>query len=432
MRELKELIRRLVVYLLTLEAKAVLKKYRPKQLLVTGSVGKTTTKDAAYTAIASTHFVRRSEKSYNSDVGVPLTILGLPNGWNNPFRWLMNLVEGFALLILDAPYPEWLVLEVGADRPGEIRMLHWLQPSAVIATRFPNVSVHVEFYDSPRAVIEEELSPVWWLKEGGVAVLNADDPHAMQAETKSGVRRLTYGFDKGADVRGSRVRTTTAKKMPTGLSFEVSYGDERAQVSLSGVMGMGHVAAALGGIAAAVAVGTPFSDAVRAFDTYQTPPGRMRLIPGMRDSVLIDDTYNASPAAAEKALEALANAPRIGKRIAVLADMLELGEFSVSEHRRVGAMAAASTDILITCGVRARGIAESARAAGMPEEAVFAYERGPDAAARLVAIIGKGDVALIKGSQSMRMERVVKAAMAEPKKAEALLCRQDTEWLLRL
>ncbi|MDE2079040.1 MAG: hypothetical protein KGI73_01490 [Patescibacteria group bacterium] len=431
MRDIKEFIRHFVVYLLTLEAKAVLKKYHPKQLLVTGSVGKTTTKDAAYAAIASAHFVRRSEKSYNSDVGVPLTILGLPNGWNNPFRWLMNLIEGFALLILNAPYPEWLVLEVGADRPGEIRMLHWLTPDAVIATRFPDVSVHVEFYDSPRAVIEEELSPVWWLKEGGVAVLNADDPHAAEAEMKSGVRRLTYGFDKSADIRGSRVRTTTARKMPTGLSFDVSYGDERASVTLSGVMGMGHVAAALGGIAAAVAIGVPFQTAVRAFGGYRTPPGRMRVIPGMRGSVLIDDTYNASPAAAEKALEALAAAPRTGKRIAVLADMLELGEFSASEHRRVGVLAAASADILITCGVRARGIAESARAAGMPEDAVFAYERGPDAAARLVAIIAEGDVVLIKGSQSMRMERVVKAAMAEPKKAEELLCRQDTEWLLR-
>jgi UDP-N-acetylmuramoyl-tripeptide--D-alanyl-D-alanine ligase len=431
MQAFKEFIRRAVVIALTSEAKAVLKKYRPKVLLVTGSVGKTTTKDAVYTALSAGTFVRRSEKSYNSDIGVPLTILGVRNGWSNPLRWLKNLAEGFLLICLTAPYPKWLVIEVGADRPGDIRALRWLAPDAVVATRFPDVSVHVEFYESPGAVIEEELAPVWWLGKDGVAVLNADDARASAAATKEGVRRLTYGFSKDASVRAVRLHVNSTRKMPAGLSFEARYEDARAHVSLPGVLGDAHVSAALGGIAAAIAVGVPFAEAAAAFAAYAPPSGRMRLIPGMRGSTVIDDSYNASPAAAEKALASLSDVPRTGKRIAVLADMLELGTFSVDEHRRIGALAAGSADILITCGIRARDIARAALDAGMPAEAVFECDTGADAAARLVALIGEGDVVLIKGSQSMRMEKVVKSVMLEPEKAKELLVRQEGEWLMR-
>jgi UDP-N-acetylmuramoyl-tripeptide--D-alanyl-D-alanine ligase len=431
MNELKELVRHFIVFLLTLEAKAVLKKYQPKVLLVTGSVGKTTTKDAVYTALTGAAFVRRSEKSYNSDVGVPLTILGVPNGWNNPLQWIKNLLEGLFLIFLDAPYPKWLVMEVGADRPGDIRNLRWLNPDVVLATRFPNVSVHVEFYDSPEAVIQEELGPVWWLGNGGVAVLNADDPRAVRAATREGVRKITYGFSKDADVRAIRLHMNAAGKIVKGISFEARYGEERAHVIVPSVLGDQHASAVLGGIAASIAIGVPFSEAVKNFEKYSPPAGRMRLISGMRNSVIIDDSYNASPAASEKALEALSEAPRTGKRIAVFGDMLELGSFSVKEHARIGILAAASTDVLITAGIRARGLAAAAIEAGLPQERVFECETSADAAARLVSEIGEGDVVLIKGSQSMRMEKVVKSVMAEPAKAKELLVRQDAEWTLR-
>src|SRR3989338_6438454 len=146
-------IRFCVVLLLTAQARAVLRKYHPHIIAVTGSVGKTSTKDAIYTVLSSKFFVRKSEKSFNSDVGVPLTILGCKNAWNNPFLWAKNLLEGFALLILKNHYPKWLVLEVGADRPGDIRKLaRWLKPDVVVITALPDVPVHVEFFDSPEDV----------------------------------------------------------------------------------------------------------------------------------------------------------------------------------------------------------------------------------------------------------------------------------------
>jgi UDP-N-acetylmuramoyl-tripeptide--D-alanyl-D-alanine ligase len=429
---MKELFRSWVVRLLTLEAKAVLRRYAPNVVLVTGSVGKTSAKDALFTTLAPRHFVRKSQKSFNSDIGAPLTILGVPNGWSNPIRWLRNLLDGAMLLIIRAPYPEWLIVEVGADRPGDItRSLSWLKPRVVVATRFPTVPVHVEFYDSPEAVQEEELSPLLWLKPGSVAVVNEDDEVVSVAELPEGVERLSFGFGAGADVRAQRIKTLTEGKLPRGTSFDVTYKGERVHVTLADVVGGGHVYAALAGIAGALATGVPLSVAALALESHQTPPGRMHLVPGIRKSMLLDDTYNASPVAVEEALATLEKLPHRGRRIAVLGDMLELGAYSVSEHHKVGVRVAHAADIVVTVGMRARKTAEATLEKGFAQEAVFQFDRALDAAEHLKSIVGDGDVILIKGSQGMRLERAVKELMAEPERAKELLCRQDAEWLTR-
>src|SRR5436309_1664814 len=111
---MKDTIKKIVIFILTLEAKMVLRRYKPKIVAVTGSVGKTSTKDAIYTALLPFAHVRKSAKSFNSDIGIPLTILGLPNAWNDGAKWLSNICRGFMLAVKSHPYPEWLVLEVGA------------------------------------------------------------------------------------------------------------------------------------------------------------------------------------------------------------------------------------------------------------------------------------------------------------------------------
>ncbi len=432
MENFKEFIRSLIVGILTAEARAVLAKYKPNVILVTGSVGKTSSKDAMYTALASSFFIRRSEKSFNSDIGVPLTVLGVPNGWGNPVQWIKNILEGLSLILLNAPYPKWLVLEIGADRPGDItKSLSWITPAVVLGTRFPKVPVHVEFYDSPEEVIKEESAPLTWLKAGGTAVLNADDERTKFITLQDGVRKITYGFEHDADVRGMRYIATQSKKTATGIAFDVQWNGERAHVSVPNVLGRTHAQAVLAGIAAAVAVGVPLSIAAGAFQNHVPPAGRTRIVPGLRGTTLIDDTYNSSPVASEEALNVLSDAPRTGRRVAILADMLELGSFSVSEHERIGTLVPLHADVLITAGVRARGIAKGAREAGMHPDVVIETDRAADAASAVVSIISEGDVILVKGSQSMRMERVVKSLMAEPAKAKDLLVRHDAEWLSR-
>jgi UDP-N-acetylmuramoyl-tripeptide--D-alanyl-D-alanine ligase len=429
---LKDTIRNAILFFLTLEARAVLHRRKPKVMVVTGSVGKTSTKDAAFTALKSTVFVRKSEKSFNSDIGVPLTILGLPNGWSNMFIWMQNLMKGFLLIFAGTPYPSWLIIEVGADRPGDIsRSLAWVKPDVVITTRFPEVPVHVEFYDSPEAVAEEELFPLSLLASRGVAIMNYGDARSMAYPLPENVTRLTYGIEKDADVRGTRYRFTSKKGMVTGISFDVSYNEEKAHVNLAGVVGQGHMSAVLAGIAGAVATGVSLADAASAFTHHVTPPGRLRVLQGAGESVLIDDTYNASPVATEEALRTLKDAPVSGKRIAVLGDMFELGKFSIQEHARIGRLTYEATDIVVTVGVRARTIAETARDSGMPESRVHIFENSESAIQFLTSFVGAGDTVLIKGSQGMRMEKITKALMAHPEEAETMLPRQDAEWLIR-
>lgn len=432
MHALKELFRDAVVALLTFQAKLVLKKYKPKIVVVTGSVGKTSAKDAIYTALSKSFFIRRSEKSFNGDIGVPLTVLGVPNGWSNPLQWIKNIVDGASLVLMNAPYPTWLVMEVGADRPGDItKSLAWLTPDVVVATRFPEISVHVEFYDSPEEVIKEELAPAGWLTESGIFVFNADDERALTAKTKDGVIRLSYGFSEGADVCGNNFQTLSEQGVPTGIGFTISYKGEEVEAALQSVVGRTHAYSILAGVAVAVSVGVPLEVAVKALGAHDAPAGRTRLISGAKNTTIIDDTYNSSPAASAEALGALSDIPRAGKRIAVLADMLELGTFSVDEHNRIGVLAARSADILITVGVRAKNIALGAKEAGMPPTQIIECDRGADASSTLLSLIEAGDVVLIKGSQSMRMERVVKSLMKEPERAKDLLVRQDAEWLAR-
>lgn len=430
---MKEKFRSFILMLLTLEARAVLKRHKPRVVVVTGSVGKTSTKDAAFSVFKDNVFVRKSEKSYNSDIGVPLTILGVPNGWSNIAVWVQNLLKGLMLLLTSTPYPKWLIIEVGADRPGDIsKSLAWVRPNIVVTTRFPDVPVHVEFYESPEAVIAEELFPLSLLGQGGTAIMNADDVHSKDAPIPENVARITYGFGRTADMRAMRYRPTSQRGLLSGISFDIVHKEEKVHVTLPGVIGTTQVYALLAGIASALAVGITLEQATKNIENHLPPPGRLRLIPGVKSSMIIDDTYNSSPAAVEEALEALKSAPEGGKRIAVLGDMLELGTYSVSEHARMGAYAAASADILVTVGVRAKEMAKAAREVGMSESRVQEFERAADAITFLTSFLDTGDTVLIKGSQGMRMERIVKALMAEPEKAPELLVRQDAEWLSRI
>jgi UDP-N-acetylmuramoyl-tripeptide--D-alanyl-D-alanine ligase len=148
----------IVVRILRAEAKAVIHRYKPKIILVTGSIGKTSTKDAVFAVLSKFYHVRKSEKSYNSEIGIPLSILGLETGWQNPFIWIKNFFSGALLLVRkNKAYPEWLVLEVGTRKPGDIKMsVGWLKADIVILTAIGTTPPHIEFYKSLQHLVEEK------------------------------------------------------------------------------------------------------------------------------------------------------------------------------------------------------------------------------------------------------------------------------------
>lgn len=438
---LKQCLKTLIVFFLTCEARLALKKYRPRIIAVTGTVGKTTTKDAIHAALSGFFPVWKSEKSFNSELGVPLAILHLANGWNNPLRWAKNFFSGLTLLLLPFRYPRFLVLEVGADRPGDIRrMAGWLRPEVAVITRFAEVPVHVEFFSSPEELIEEKTELARAVPEGGVLILGSDDAkvRALRGAFKE-VKTICFGLSEDAQVRARayevRYESREGMETPVGCSFTVEAGGASFPVTLSGALGEHLMQSVLAAFAVSLALNLDLSRVAEAMTRRFAPPaGRMRIIAGAHGAVLIDDSYNSSPVAAAEALKTLASLRRSSegaRRIAVLGDMMELGGYTFTEHKKVGALAALSCDLLVAVGLRAKGIAEGAREARMGAERVRIFSESAEAGAALRNEIQAGDAVLIKGSQAVRLERVVQALMAEPGRAAELLPRQEKEWLKR-
>ena len=418
---MKKLFKKIIVAILSWESRLILKKYKPFIIAVTGSVGKTSTKDAIYTLLSPTCHMRKSEKSFNSEVGVPLTILGVENGWNDPIIWIENIFHGLELIFFRSKYPECLVLEIGADHPGDIRSVtEWMKPDISVITRVSDVPVHVEFFPSADELAKEKSYLVKALKKTGTAVLSADNERVreMGKLTTPEQKILTFGITFPATVSASDI----VFNFPTGMSFKLNYEGNSIPVQLKGVLGNQHAYPILAAVAVGLGKNISIAKLVEAIGNHVPPRGRMNLIAGINGCTVIDDSYNSSPDALEEALSAMSKISVPGKKVAVLGDMLELGKFSPDEHKKAGVLAMKSCDVLVTVGPRSKLMGEGA----------VSFDTAMEAAEYVKGIVAPGDAVLVKGSQSMRMERVVKALLLDPVQAPVLLVRQEKEWLARV
>lgn len=424
---MKTIFKKIIVGILNAEAKLVLKKYKPFIIAVTGSVGKTSTKDAIYSILASTSLhVRKSEKSFNSEIGVPLTILGAKNAWNNPSLWIQNIFKGLSIIFGKNKYPDCLVLEIGADHPGDIRKIsEWLKPDIAVITKISNIPVHVEFFPSPEALMKEKFYLAKALKKDGVLILSEGETKVKEMAKDMKQKCLTFGLEPTATVSASHdfpiYDERDGVRRPVGMSFKMNYGGNSLPINIKGAIGIQHIYPLIAAATVGIAKKILLTDIVRALDNHIPPRGRMNLVEGINESVIIDDTYNSSPDALREALLAMQKIESSGKKIAVLGDMLELGKYSAEEHRKAGALAKETVSVLVTVGQRAKMMGEDAVQLG----------DSSSAGEYIKSIIEKGDIVLIKGSQSMRMERTVKAIMKKPEEAEEILVRHDPEWLAK-
>lgn len=425
---MKRIARALTIFLLGHVARAVLARYRPQVVMVTGSVGKTSAKDAIAAALGARFLVRKSEKSFNTEFGVPFTIFGVGNPWGNPVRWLTLLRRSIALLALPNHYPNLLVLEAGADAPGDLeKILAIVRPNCVVVTRLPEIPVHVEFYSTPEAVREEEFTPAYALSPDAPLIVSADDARALEMAARVGARLFTYGMSENAMTRLTDVSWYEEEGRALGMRGVIEQVGERGEVSVKGSVGKAQLLPLAAAIVTARAFDISLTDAIVALESYEPPAGRGRLLAGSAGSTIIDDSYNSSPVAVEEALATLASFPHAKRRVAVLGDMLELGRYSVMEHERIGAHVAKAADFLVTVGIRAKRLAAAAVEAGMSEEHLFMFDDSHTAAALLPPHIKAGDVVLVKGSQSIRTERIVEALLADPAD-RAKLVRQEPAW----
>lgn len=427
LKYLKKLFKKIVVQILVWEATLVLKKKKPFVIAVTGNLGKTSTKDAIYAVLKDHFYIRRSEKSMNSEFGIPLTILGYRSGWNNPFKWLWIIINGI-FVPFSKYYPTHMVLEVGADRPGDIKdVSKWLIPDITVVTQFGEVPVHIEFFKDREEVIAEKGCLVEALKDNGVFIYNADDHDAEKLIPKTKARTVGIGINREAEIKAGGVKVYGDPI--EGTRAEITVEGAKYDLVIPDVAGKSPVYCALPAIAVARELNVPINLAVDSLRGGLKPKGRMRILKGVNGSMIIDDTYNASPKATEHGLKTLGDIDCKGRKIAVLGDMLELGAHTRDEHYKIGMEAAKCSHLLFTVGIRARFIAEGALDAKMKDSAIMECDTSVLAGKELVNILKEGDVVYIKGSQSIRMERAVKMILAEEHEPKSVLVRQEKEWL---
>lgn len=432
---IKKIIKNIVVFLLRMEAKLVLKKYKPKIIGVTGTVGKTSTKDAIFEVVSKEFRARKNEKSYNSELGVPLTILGAKSAWNNPFQWLLILFKGAALIFgrrTSEEYPEWLILEMGVDRPRDMKkILGCAKPDISVITALGETPVHIEYFKNPEELIGEKSRIIKTLKQENFAVLNADDKAISGMKEKTRAKILTFGFSQEADLIASDYHIVFKKEgekdIPEGITFKVNYKGNIIPVRIFGAFGRQIVYSALAAISAGIALNLNLVEMTESFSHYQSPAGRLKLLEGVKNTFILDDSYNSSPVAVSAAFEVLIELPA-KRKVAILGDMLELGKYTIDEHKKIGREVKKIANLLFTVGPRSKFIAEEARETGFNPKNIFEFSTSDEAKLEVQKKIKEGDLILIKGSQGMRMEKITEEIMAHPEMKEELLVRQEREW----
>ncbi len=347
---------------------------------ITGANGKTTTKDLAAAVLSTRYRTHASPASFNNEIGLPVTLLGAPDG------------------------TEVIVAEMGARHVGDVALLcRVARPHVVVVT---NVGVaHMEVFGSWDAIVEASAEPVEAIGDDGVAVLWADDRVVGDLAGRTSARVITFGSIDTADVRSEGIELDADGR----ATFAIHHGTERASVSLR-TPGAHMVANALAAAAVGVALEVSIRDAAGALARAEVSPWRMESFT-TRDGIrVVNDAYNASPESVAAALRTARWMAGEGHLIAVLGPMAELGPIADAEHERVGELAARiRVDRLITVGEGARPIANAGLREGVEPGHVASYDAPDEALADVRRSARPGDVVLVKGSRVAGLERLAEA-----------------------
>lgn len=411
---MKEFLKKVINFKLAFIARLLILRHRPKIVLIVGTVGKTITRDMVYEALREKFSVRKNFTRKNDAQSILMTILGREIDEENFWQSARNLFSGFTQIFSSRNYPKWLVMEFDVSRQGDMQIARWLRPQFGIVTAFGDVPNHVEFFDSPEELIAEQAKLVDYIDSGGALILNTDDPVSTKIKAKSKVKVYTCGLGEMADFMASNksivYNEINVNRPPIGINFKLNYYGNTVPVSIQGVLGDQYIYSTMFAVAVGISLGVSVVDIAKNISAYKIAPGRMNLIPGMHASTIVDDSYDASPMAMAKALRVLSALHVHGLKIAVLGDMLELGRFSNNEHKKIGELVAKyKFDNLVTVGLRAETIAESAYAAGMHKKKIFCFKNSEQAIDEVKKLLNKekGSAILVSGAKEMVMEKLV-------------------------
>ncbi|MFH0820173.1 MAG: UDP-N-acetylmuramoyl-tripeptide--D-alanyl-D-alanine ligase [Candidatus Peregrinibacteria bacterium] len=416
---MKRLLKFLITKILVFRARQFLRAHRIQVIAVTGSVGKTSTKQAIYTILKDHFSTYASPEGFNTELGMSLAILQEEeSGFSSPLRWFAILKR--ILFGKKQPYQK-MVLEMGADHRGDIaQLVRIAHPSIGVVTAVAPVHLESGQFKDIHDIAWEKGELVARLSKEGVAILNDDNPLIREMKTPAHV--IHYGTGLTADLRATDVEVTSRQ-----LRFVIHYKNQSAPFDVP-VLGAFQLYVLLPAIAVGVALGLSLEQCAKALFQFRLPPGRMTPIDGINKSHIIDSSYNASQVSMSAALQLLHDL-KAGRKIAALGTMNELGEATKEAHLNLGKQAAATAELLIAVGPEAATIKKGALDAGMPENQIYTFFDSEEAGHFLQKQLQPKDLVLVKGSQNrVRMERLTKLIMAHPEQAPELLCRQDKEW----
>ena len=353
----------------------------PTVIAITGSVGKTTTKALTQALLQATESTHATPGNFNNQWGLPLSLLGL------------------------RPTHRWMVAELGMSTAGEIAELTRLaRPSIGVIT---NVApVHMENFDSLAEVAAAKQELADELPSDGTLVVNADDAYTSAMGMKRqqrGEAMVSYGIQRDAEISARHV-----KEVDAAWRFELQCGPTDTAIVKLPLPGQHSISNFLAAAATAHVLGIDATTIAARAQNLTLPAMRGQIHYTKHGIVVIDDSYNASPAAMLTALETLAGTAGTGRKVLAVGDMLELGSWAEDAHREIGLHAAQlDVDCIVTVGPLARDIGHGARAGGMCAEAITAFSVSDDAATAIGEIVRPGDTVLVKGSRGIRMERIV-------------------------
>jgi len=424
-------MRKTLLKILKKLAKLTLKRYKPKIIAITGTVGKTSAKDACYEVLKTKFKVRSGKKSFNNEFGVPFTVLGIDTAGKNIFLWAFYIIRAYLRLIW-TNYPKILILEYGVDKPNDMDyLLDIAVPDIVIVTAFSEIPAHVGNFGNPREVLREKSKLVKAMQRSGTVILNADYESVLEMKEKTKAKVMTFGFSASADlnIHEPEFKTNEGEgtEVPQGTSFKVEYNGSTIPIRLN-AFGVPSVYAAAAACALGVALGLNLVDMSEALLRYKPPKGRFNVFEGINHSVLLDDTYNASLLSVEAALYNL-KFLEAKRKVAILGSMLEMGRYSEEAHRKIGKMASKFCNVLICVGTETQPMIKEAEKNFMKlGRNLFYFDDADELKDKIKDKIKEGDVILIKGSQGIRLEKVSYELLANKKRDARLLPRQDSGW----
>ncbi|TSC91706.1 MAG: UDP-N-acetylmuramoyl-tripeptide--D-alanyl-D-alanine ligase [Candidatus Berkelbacteria bacterium Licking1014_96] len=388
---MRQIALKIIQFKLKIIAKLFLARYQPKIIGITGSVGKSSTKEAIYTVLRAEFDVRRSRGSYNNEIGAPLTILGDESPGSNIWGWIILFFRALINLIYDKDYPSILILEMGVDKPADLDyLLGFIKPKIAVITAI--APAHLEAMKSEDEIFSEKSKLALALPKAGTAILNFDDERLRRLGLSLSSKVLFYGLNDQAQLSASEI-----KDEERSVIFNLNYAGSVVPARINS-LGRGQIYAVLAACAVAVTLKMDLITASKELLRVKPLKGRLKIFPGKKETTLIDDSYNSNPVSAQAAIETAKIFKENGnyqRLVLVLGEMLELGSISRRAHLNLGREAAKVADLVITVGDEAKNISSN-----------FWFRDSEALSKKILALIKPGDLILIKGSQGVRMEKV--------------------------